>query len=977
MSTQKGTLINKYTPNYVIFDLETTGISPNYDEVIEISALKVKGGEVVDEFNTLVNPGRKIPFGATKVNGITNAMVAEAPAFSHVLAEFLDFAEGLVLVGHNIARFDMKFIWRDAEQYFGEIPQNNYVDTLQVARKHLPKMDHHRLVDLAEHYGISSEGAHRALNDCYMNQKVYECMVAEMREAHQKRLEEARKKAAETANAGTSANADQMAVNSLNNLAHSNRNQTQNENAQSEGVEVQQRPQHFTVKIRGVVERITYQNPENGYTVLKCAVKSYKELVTVIGSLLDVNVGSVLLIYGNWKVDSRYGRQFAAESWEETLPATVFGIEKYLGSGLIKGVGPKYAKKIVAQFGTETLEVIETDISRLQEVDGIGKKRIKMIRDSWERQKEIKNVMLFLQDHGVSTSFAAKIYRQYGNESLEKMKENPFQMADDIWGIGFKTADGIAQKLGFAKEAYVRLRSGIMYTLSNLADEGHVFAYQEQLIAKAAELLEAEESSIVMTLDQMIMDKDLICETVDYNTDQAEMKAIYLPAFYYAEAGVAGKLKRLAQAPAADRLWHALMDARQKTGNESLSIDVSKIQEKVHMEYDEIQADAIRKAAVSKVMVLTGGPGTGKTTTTQGIIAAYRSFGLKILLAAPTGRAAKRMTEATGLEAKTIHRLLECKPPEGYQKNEDNPLEGDVLIIDECSMIDMILMNALLKAIPEGMRLILVGDIDQLPSVGAGNVLRDIIDSGVFPVVRLTRIFRQAQSSRIIMNAHAINEGKFPDISNGKNTDFFYIEKEDPEEAVQEIVRLVKNNLPRYYKTPWNHIQVLTPMQKGIVGAANLNLALQEALNPQGDGLRRGGYLFRAGDKVMQIRNNYEKEIFNGDIGTVESVDLQERMLKVNFDQHIIEYEASELDELVHAYATTIHKAQGSEYPIVVMPVLMNHYVMLQRNLIYTGITRAKKVLVIVGTRKALSYAVRNVTVTKRNTFLKERLCET
>lgn len=939
MSTQKGTLINKYTPNYVIFDLETTGISPNYDEVIEISALKVKGGEVVDEFNTLVNPGRKIPFGATKVNGITNAMVAEAPAFSHVLAEFLDFAEGLVLVGHNIARFDMKFIWRDAEQYFGEIPQNNYVDTLQVARKHLPKMEHHRLVDLAEHYGISSEGAHRALNDCYMNQKVYECMVAEMREAHQKRVEEARKKA-------------------------------------SEDVEVQQRPQHFTVKIRGVVERITYQNPENGYTVLKCAVKSYKELVTVIGSLLDVNVGSVLLIYGNWKVDSRYGRQFAAESWEETLPATVFGIEKYLGSGLIKGVGPKYAKKIVAQFGIETLEVIETDISRLQEVDGIGKKRIQMIRDSWERQKEIKNVMLFLQDHGVSTSFAAKIYRQYGNESLDKMKENPFQMADDIWGIGFKTADGIAQKLGFAKEAYVRLRSGIMYTLSNLADEGHVFAYQEQLIAKAAELLEAEESSIVMTLDQMIADKDLICETVDYKTDQAEMKAIYLPAFYYAEAGVAGKLKRLAQSPATDRLWHALMDARQKTGNESLSIDVGKIQEKVDMKYDEIQADAIRKAAVSKVMVLTGGPGTGKTTTTQGIIAAYRSFGLKILLAAPTGRAAKRMTEATGLEAKTIHRLLECKPPKGYQKNEDNPLDGDVLIIDECSMIDMILMNALLKAIPEGMRLILVGDIDQLPSVGAGNVLRDIIDSGVFPVVRLTRIFRQAQSSRIIMNAHAINEGKFPDISNGKNTDFFYIEKEDPEEAVQEIVRLVKNNLPRYYKTPWNHIQVLTPMQKGIVGAANLNLALQEALNPQGDGLRRGGYLFRTGDKVMQIRNNYEKEIFNGDIGTVESVDLQERTLKVNFDQHIIEYEASELDELVHAYATTIHKAQGSEYPIVVMPVLMNHYVMLQRNLIYTGITRAKKVLVIVGTRKALSYAVRNVTVTKRNTFLKERLSQ-
>ena len=956
MPQKQGIQLNKYTPDYVVFDLETTGISRTFDEVVEISAVKVRSGQVVDEFSTLVNPGRHIPAGASQVNGITDQMVADCPLFSQVLQEFLNFTEGLTLVGHNIASFDMKFIWRDAEKYYGELVPNDYVDTLKVARRHLSELPRHRLVDLAEYYGISPEGAHRALNDCRMNQQVYERMVAEMRKKWAIQHEYTGRKA-ETDNTGVS--------------------KTEGNVADRNGIAKQSaKPAHPTVTLRGVVERITYQNPENGYTVLKCAVKNHKDLVTVIGSLLDVNVGSVLLIYGNWKVDSKYGRQFVAETWEETLPATIYGIEKYLGSGLIKGVGPKFAKRIVGLFGTETLDVIECEIFRLKEVEGIGEKRIRQIKESWQKQKEIKNVMLFLQDHGVSTAYAAKIYRQYGNESIEKVKENPFRLADDIWGIGFRTADGIAQKLGFAKEAYVRLRSGIMYTLSNLADEGHVFAYQEQLIAKAAELLEAEESSIVMTLDQMIADKDLICETVDYKTDQAEMKAIYLPAFYYAEAGVAGKLKRLAQSPATDRLWHALMDARQKTGNESLSIDVGKIQEKVDMKYDEIQADAIRKAAVSKVMVLTGGPGTGKTTTTQGIIAAYRSFGLKILLAAPTGRAAKRMTEATGLEAKTIHRLLECKPPEGYQKNEDNPLDGDVLIIDECSMIDMILMNALLKAIPEGMRLILVGDIDQLPSVGAGNVLRDIIDSGVFPVVRLTRIFRQAQSSRIIMNAHAINEGKFPDISNGKNTDFFYIEKEDPEEAVQEIVRLVKNNLPRYYKTPWNHIQVLTPMQKGIVGAANLNLALQEALNPQGDGLRRGGYLFRTGDKVMQIRNNYEKEIFNGDIGTVESVDLQERTLKVNFDQHIIEYEASELDELVHAYATTIHKAQGSEYPIVVMPVLMNHYVMLQRNLIYTGITRAKKVLVIVGTRKALSYAVRNVTVTKRNTFLKERLSQ-
>lgn len=740
------------------------------------------------------------------------------------------------------------------------------------------------------------------------------------------------------------------------------------------------------VKIRCVVERITYQNPENGYSVLKCAVKNYNELVTVVGNLLDATVGSVLLIDGNWKVDAKYGRQFLAERWEETMPATVFGIEKYLGSGLIKGVGPKFAKRIVQQFGTDTLEIIETDVKRLLEVSGIGKKKVDKIAESWERQKEIKNVMLFLQDHGVSTAFAAKIYRQYGNESIPKVKENPFRLADDIWGIGFKTADSIATKLGIGKEAFIRLRSGIMYTLSELADEGHVYAERDQLIKKAAELLGADENCIIMTMDQMFQDEELIREKImvpqfaegemvpEDAAKEIEKECIYLPPFYFAEVGVANKLKKLAAEPAVDRLWVSLMKAREKTGNPDLSVDVQKIQKTVNMEYDEVQATAIRRAATAKVLVLTGGPGTGKTTTTQGIIAAYQTFGLKILLAAPTGRAAKRMTEATGLEAKTIHRLLEFKPPEGYQKNEETPLEGDVLIVDECSMIDIILMNALIKAIPVHMRLILVGDIDQLPSVGAGNVLRDVIDSDVFPVVRLTRIFRQAQTSRIIMNAHKINSGQMPDTSNGKNTDFFFINQEEPEEAVKKIVELVQKNLPRYYKTPASQIQVLTPMQRGVVGAANLNMALQEALNPQGDGLRRSGFVYRPNDKVMQIKNNYDKEVFNGDIGIIESVDLQDRTLLVNFDNRSIEYDAAELDELVHAYATTIHKAQGSEYPIVVMPVLMNHFVMLQRNLVYTGITRAKKILVMVGTKKALAYAVRNVTVTKRNTLLKERL---
>ncbi|MCI7813227.1 MAG: ATP-dependent RecD-like DNA helicase [Lachnospiraceae bacterium] len=718
------------------------------------------------------------------------------------------------------------------------------------------------------------------------------------------------------------------------------------------------------IKIRCVVERITYQNPENGYSVLKVAVKGFSDLVPLVGNLLDVTVGSVLVVDGNWKVDAKYGRQFIAEKWEETMPATIYGIEKYLGSGLIKGVGPKFAKRIVQQFGTDTLEVIETEPKRLLEVPGIGKKRVDKISESWERQKEIKNVMLFLQDHGVSTSFAAKIYKQYGNESIEKVKENPFRLADDIWGIGFKTADKIAEKLGFGKEAFVRLRSGLMYTLSALADEGHVYAQREQLTEKAAQLLEAEESSVVMTMDEMLRCKDLI----------REEEAIYLPAFYYAETGVANKLKKLAGEPGADRLWVRLFEARRQTGNPNLSVDVGRIEQVVGMTYDEVQADAIRKAASSKVMILTGGPGTGKTTTTQGIIAAFRAYGLNILLAAPTGRAAKRMTETTGLEAKTIHRLLEFKPPEGYQKNEEHPLEGDVLIVDECSMIDIVLMNALLKAIPPKMRLIMVGDIDQLPSVGAGNVLRDLIESNQFPVIRLTKIFRQAQSSRIVMNAHRINAGQMPDISNGKTTDFFFVEKEDPEEALREILELVKTKLSRYYHISSEQIQVLTPMQKGVVGATNLNLALQEALNPEGEGLRRSGVIFRKKDKVMQMKNNYDKEVFNGDIGVVEAIDLEERTLSVKFDDRLIEYESSELDELVHAYATTIHKAQGSEYPIVVMPVLMNHFVMLQRNLIYTGITRAKKILVMVGTKKALAYAVRNVTVTQRNTMLKERL---
>ena len=705
-------------------------------------------------------------------------------------------------------------------------------------------------------------------------------------------------------------------------------------------------------KIRGVVERITYQSAENGYSVLRVAVKDYNELVTVVGNLIDVNVGSVLLIEGEWTVNKKYGTQFSAYKWEETVPATAFGIEKYLGSGLIKGVGPKFAKRIVDMFGTDTISVIEDNPEQLSEVEGIGEKRIEMIVKSWEQQKEIKNIMLFLQSHDVSTTFATKIYKKYGNKSIEIVKANPYKLADDIWGIGFKTADNIASKLNFDKNCFIRCRSGILYTLNQLADDGHVYAEKEQLIKKSSELLDIEQNFIVEALEKILNTNDLVLDE----------EAIYLPTFYMAEIGIAHRLKLLNNSPA--RI------------NTNLKVNISRLQEKIGIEYDEIQAKGIQQAVTAKVMILTGGPGTGKTTTTLGIIRILQIMGMHILLAAPTGRAAKRMTETTGMEAKTIHRLLEFKPSGGYQRNEKNMLDGDVLIIDESSMIDVILMNSLMKAIPPHMKLILIGDIDQLPSVGAGNVLHDIIDSNQFPVIRLTKIFRQAQSSRIIMNAHKINEGRYPDLSNGKNTDFFFIEAEEPEVAANTIVELVKSRLPKYYHISPSSIQVLSPMQKGIVGASNLNIMLQDAINPSDKCLYRAGRSFRPNDKVMQIRNNYDKEVFNGDIGFISEIDFDNNKLNVVFDNRIIEYDITELDELVQAYAITIHKSQGSEYPVVVMPVMMTHFIMLQRNLIYTGITRAKKVLVIVGTKKAVSYSVRNVTVTKRNTKLKERLQE-
>ena len=702
--------------------------------------------------------------------------------------------------------------------------------------------------------------------------------------------------------------------------------------------------------LRCVVERITYSNEENGYTVLRAKARGFSELVTAVGNMGAVNVGAVLSMKGEWKVDSKYGRQFSVREYEETLPATVYGVEKYLGSGLIKGVGPKFAGRIIKTFGAETLNIIEETPDKLIEVPGIGQKRVGMIKKAWQEQKEIKNIMLFLQDHGVGTAFAFRIFKAFGADSIAIVKDNPFKLTE-IWGIGFKSADTVATKMGFDKESFYRCRSGLLYVLNECSNEGHCFMPREELTRKAAEMLDIEAAKLHMTIDNMLMEKDLILEPPD---------SLYLPPLFFSENGTARRI-------------HALLAG--KTHISGADQIIQRVEESSGIRYDEVQKDAIRTAAASKVMVLTGGPGTGKTTTVKGIIAVLRDIGMEILLAAPTGRAAKRLSETTGMEARTIHRLLEAKPPEGYQRNEENKLEGDALIVDESSMIDIVLMYSLLRAVPDDMTVIFVGDVDQLPSVGAGNVLRDIINSGAVPVVKLTRIFRQAMGSQIIMNAHRINKGQFPTLKTGRDSDFFFVEQKDNSLIPQTIVDLCVKRLPGFFKVSPTAIQVLCPMQRGENGAQNLNVLLQNAINTSPAMLRRGGVEYRLGSKVMQIKNNYDKECWNGDIGIITAVDEEDRSLSVSFDGDApVQYDITELDELVLAYATTIHKAQGSEYEIVILPLTMQHYMMLQRNLIYTGITRAKKAVVLVGTTKAIGMAVRNDSVTKRNTGLSARL---
>jgi exodeoxyribonuclease V alpha subunit len=730
------------------------------------------------------------------------------------------------------------------------------------------------------------------------------------------------------------------------------------------------------IDLTGQIERVTFNNEENGFTIAKLKVSGRRDLVTVVGTLMAPTPGEVVQMKGEWSQHPKFGEQFKVSTYKSVAPATAYGIRKYLGSGLIKGLGPVMAERIVKKFSTKTLDVIENKIGKLAEVEGIGKKRIAMIKAAWDEQRDIREVMLFLQSHGVSTGHATKIFRHYRDRSIAAVRQNPYRLASEIFGIGFLTADRIADKLGFAKDSSLRAESGILYTLERVAEEGHVYFPYESLVEKCRKVLEVSREVIVQAMGTLTANRKIIIEDLNTNLEEFRInhKAVYLIRYNLSEAAIADRIKALVSMPKSIRR----IDSERA---------VVWVQQQLQMTLAQNQVAAVRSALENKVMVITGGPGTGKTTITHAILKIFSRLNKssrleeKILLAAPTGRAAKRLSETTGRVAKTIHRLLEFSFQKGgFQRDSENPLNCDLLIVDEASMIDTVLMYYLLKAVPDGATLILVGDVNQLPSVGAGNVLNDIIASGCVPVVELNEIFRQARASRIVVSAHQINNGVMPPVEfseTGSQSDFFFIEQEDPGKVLEIILELVGERIPRRFNIdPVDDIQVLTPMHKGIVGAGNLNTQLQGALNPVKEGIIRGEKAYRVGDKVMQIRNNYDREVFNGDIGRIKGIfpDLQEMV--VMFDGREVVYEYTDLDEIVLAYAISVHKSQGSEYPAIVIPILTQHYILLQRNLIYTAVTRGRELVVVVGTRKAMAIGIKNDKPQKRHTFLKHRLAE-
>lgn len=715
--------------------------------------------------------------------------------------------------------------------------------------------------------------------------------------------------------------------------------------------------------ISGLVERVTFHSEETGFAVLRAKVKGHRDLVAVVGTVSSIHPGEWIDALGHWHNDARHGEQFKAKDLRVTEPDTLDGIEKYLGSGLIKGIGPVYAKKLVKHFGREVFDIIEKRSAMLEKVEGIGPGRRRIIKEAWNEQKVVREIMTFLFSHGVTTSRAFRIYKTYGEQAIDRVRNDPYCLARDIRGIGFKTADQIASHLGVEKDSDLRVRAGVEYVLQEVTSEGHCAFPRLDLITKTAEILDVEEEFVERAVEYGLSTERLMSH--QFGQEDA---LIYLVALDRAEHDLARDLVRLIQGP------HPCQELNVERA-------IPWVEESLGFELEAAQRDALRSALQSKVMIITGGPGVGKTTLVNSIVRIFQAKKQRVVLCAPTGRAAKRMSELTGRTAKTVHRLLIFDPKTGdFKHNAEHPLKGDVFVVDETSMVDVKLAHQLVRAIPPQAALVLIGDVDQLPSVGPGSVLRDIIQSDVVPVARLKHVFRQAAASAIITNAHRVNDGVMPKFPDGKlaapgDTDFYFVETEEASRGVELITKMVRDSLPnKFGLNMWTDLQVLSPMQRGELGAKNLNVQLQAALNPNGVSVERFGITFREGDKVMQMQNDYDKDVYNGDIGRIERIDLDELIVLVEFDGRSVDYKVQELDELSLAYATTIHKSQGSEYPCVIMPIHTQHFVMLQRNLLYTGITRGKRLVIVVGTKKALAMAVKNVDSRRRFTTLTERL---
>ena len=711
--------------------------------------------------------------------------------------------------------------------------------------------------------------------------------------------------------------------------------------------------------LAGAVERVTFHGEDSGFCVLRVKARGHRELVTVVGHAAAVAAGEWITASGEWVNDRTYGPQFRSRFLKATAPTSTEGIEKYLGSGMIRGIGPVYAKKLVRAFGERVFDVIESEPGRLREVGGIGPVRAERITDAWAEQKAVREIMMFLHGHGVGTARAVRIFRTYGADAVQVMSENPYRLARDIRGIGFRTADAIAMRLGIGKSAMIRLRAGVAHALTEAMDDGHCGLPAEELLPAAAELLEAPEDLVRTAIDEELDAGNVVADHV------GDTSCVFLAGLHRAERGIAERLHRIAAG--------ALPWPR---------IDPDKalpwVERRTGLVLADSQRDAVRLALSSKVLVVTGGPGVGKTTIVNAILRILAAKGAGLLLCAPTGRAARRMTETSGFEARTIHRLLEVDPASGgFRRDAEHPVDCDLLVVDEASMVDVPLMHALVKAVPDRAALLIVGDIDQLPSVGPGQVLADIIGSGAVPVVRLTEVFRQAAESRIIVNAHRINAGDIPELDPPEAiSDFYFVPADDPESAVPKVLELVRTRIPRRFGLdPVRDIQVLCPMNRGGVGARSLNIELQAVLNPAGERrVERFGWTFARGDKVMQVENDYDKDVYNGDIGRIDDVDPDLGEVTARFDGRAVAYGFGELDALAPAYATTIHKSQGSEYPAVVIPLMTQHYVMLQRNLLYTGVTRGKRLVVLVGQRKAVAIAVKAATGRRRWSKLREWL---